>query len=76
MSTNKTKLYTFKDIERAKADDKEIKKYFGRKGKRRKTRQIRIGEKWHKKLKELAESENMILSFLLDEICKHFFKNY
>ena len=73
MSTNKNKLYTFKDIERAKASDSEVKRYFTRKSERRKTRQIRIGEKWHKKIKETAITEKIVMSFLLDKICKQFF---
>ncbi len=76
MSTSKRKLYTSADIELAKVDNKAVKKYFARKGERRKTIQVRVSDKWHKKLKELAKSEKAIMSFLLDEICKHFFKNY
>lgn len=76
MSTKKKKLYTSADIEQAKADNKAVKKYFARKCERRKTVQVRVSDKWHKKLKELAKSEKAIMSFLLDEICKHFFSNY
>lgn len=76
MSTKKKKLYTSADIEQAKADNKLVKKYFARKSERRKTVQVRVSDKWHKKLKELAKSEKAIMSFLLDEICKHFFSNY
>lgn len=76
MSTIKKRLYTSADIELAKAENKAVKKYFARKCQKRKTMQVRVGEKWHKKLKELAKSEKAIMSFLLDEICKHFFSNY
>lgn len=76
MSTKKKKLYTSADIEQAKADNKLVKEYFARKSERRKTVQVRVSDKWHKKLKELAKSEKAIMSFLLDEICKHFFSNY
>jgi len=76
MSTKKKKLYTSADIEKAKADNKVVQKYFARKCEKRKTVQVRVSDKWHKKLKELAKSEKAIMSFLLDEICKHFFSNY
>lgn len=76
MSTNKKKLYTSADIEQAKAESEAVKKYFARKCERRKTVQVRISKKWHKQLKEFSESEKTVMSFLLDEICKHFFSNY
>jgi hypothetical protein len=76
MSTKHKKLYTSADIELAKADNEAVKKYFARKGERRKTIQVRVSSKWHKKLKELSKAEKTIMSFLLDEICKHFFSNY
>lgn len=76
MSTKKRKLYTSADIEQAKADNEAVKRYFARKGERRKTVQVRVGKKWHTKLKEFSKSEKTIMSFLLDEICKHFFSNY
>lgn len=76
MSTIKKRFYTSADIELAKADNNAVKKYFARKCKRRKTIQVRVGEKWHKKLKELSSSEKTVMSFLLDEICKHFFSHY
>lgn len=76
MSTNKKSFYTSADIELAKADNYAVKKYFARKSERRKTVQVRVGEKWHKKLKELSNSEKTVMSFLLDEICKHFFSHY
>lgn len=76
MSTKRKKLYSLEDIEGAKADDRDVKKYFAHKCQRRITRQVRVSEKWHKRLKEVAHSEDMIISFLLDKICKHFFSNY
>ena len=76
MSTKQKKLYTSADIEQARAESEAVKKYFARKCVRRKTVQVRIGEKWHKKLKEFSRSEKTVMSFLLDEICKHFFSNY
>lgn len=76
MSTNKKKLYTSADIELAKADNEAVKKYFARRGERRKTMQVRVSEKWHRRLKDFSKSEKTIMSFLLDEICKHFFSNY
>ncbi len=76
MSTKHKKLYTSADIELAKAENNAVKRYFARKSERRKTVQVRIGEKWHKKLKEFSSSEKTVMSFLLDEICKHFFTNY
>ena len=75
MSTRKRKFYTAMDVELARADNEAVKKYFARK-ERRKTMQVRVSEKWHKRLKEFSRSEQMIMSFLLDEICKHFFSNY
>lgn len=75
MSTNK-KFYTSADIEQARADSQRVKNYFARKSKRRKTVQVRVGEDWHKKLKEFSRSEKTVMSFLLDEICKFFFTNY
>lgn len=71
-----SKLYTSKDIEIAKKSNEAVKKYFARRAERRKTIQVRISERWHTRLKELSRSEKTVMSFLLDEICKHFFKNY
>lgn len=76
MSTNKKKLYTFKDIERAEADISAVKKYFDRKSQRRKTIQVRVGDRWHKKLKETATFEKRTISSFLDQVCKYFFSNY
>jgi len=76
MSTKHKKLYTARDIEQAKVDNESVRKYFARRGEKRKTVQVRVSKKWHSKLKEVASSEKMIISFLLDEICKHFFSNY
>ncbi len=75
MSTKK-KLYTSADIEQARADSQRVKNYFARKSQRRKTVQVRVGKKWHTKLKEFSKSEKTVMSFLLDEICKFFFANY
>lgn len=75
MSTKK-KLYTSADIEQARADNNAVKRYFARKAERRKTVQVRLSTKWHKKLKEFSKSEKTVMSFLLDEICKHFFTHY
>lgn len=76
MSTKHKKFYTSADIEQAKSENDAVKRYFARKSERRKTMQVRISEKWHKKLKEFSRSEKTVMSFLLDEICKHFFTNY
>ena len=76
MSTKKQPLYTSMDIENAKAESKAVRRHFARKSERRKTMQVRISDKWHKKLKEFSKSEKTVMSFLLDEICKHFFSNY
>ncbi len=76
MSTKKKKLYTSADIELAKADGEAVKKYFARRAEKRETVQVRVSRKWHKRLKDFAKSEKMLISFLLDEICKHFFSNY
>ena len=76
MSTNKRPLYTSADIENAKAESKAVSRYFARKNKRRKTVQVRLGQVWHAKLKEFSRSEKTVMSFLLDEICKHFFSHY
>ncbi len=76
MSTKYKKLYSRADIQDAEKDSEKVRAYFARKGQRRKTIQVRISVGWHTKLKELAKSEKMVMSFLLDEVCKHFFKNY
>ena len=72
----KQRLYSAIDIKQAQSDVIKVERYFTRKTQKRKTVQIRIGEKWHKKLKEVARSDNILLSFLLDEICRQFFKHY
>lgn len=74
MSTKKKKLDSFISTQKAEANNTKVQKYFSRK--RRKTIQIRIDEKWHARIKELATLENMVMSILLDRICKSFFKNY
>lgn len=76
MSTKRKKLYSKADIAEAKMSDEKVRKYFSHKSERRKTVQIRISKKWHQKLKEIALEEEMILSFLIDKICEHFFKHY
>ncbi len=76
MSTKHKKRYSKADIEEAKRSNEHVRKYFARKSKRRKTVQIRIDKEWHIKIREIARSENMLMSFMLDSICKHFFKNY
>jgi predicted DNA-binding ribbon-helix-helix protein len=75
MSTKRKKLYFNRDIKTAQEELKENNKYFTRQTKRRKTIQVRIGDKWHQKLKEVAKSEKVMLSFLLDHICDHYFKH-
>jgi len=76
MSTKHKKLYSVRDIEQAKADSEAVTKYFARKSEKRKTVQVRVSARWHTKLKEVAQTEKMVISFLLGEICKHFFSNY
>lgn len=76
MSTKQKKLYSARDIEQARADNSAVRKYFARKSEKRKTMQVRVSAKWHTKLKEVAQAEKMVISFLLDEICKYFFSNY
>lgn len=76
MSTKSKKRYSKADIEEAKKSSNKVRKYFARKSERRKTIQIRIDKEWHTKIKEIARSENMLMSFMLDSICERFFKNY
>ncbi len=76
MSTKSKKLYSRLDIKEAEKEDVRVSKYFSRKYKKRKTVQVRISDEYHQKLKGLANSEGLVMSFLLDVICKHFFKNY
>lgn len=76
MSTKLKKLYSKADIEDAKAISETVRKYYSRKSERRLTVQIRISNKWHLRLKEIAQKEEMMLSFLIDKICEHFFKHY
>lgn len=70
------KLYSRSDIEEAKVGNAAVSRYYARRGKRRKTVQVRIGVEWHKRLKDLSKEEGTKVSFLLDTICKHFFRNY
>lgn len=77
MSTKLKKIYSKADIEEAKRDDDRVKNYFARKeAKKRNTVQIRIHRDWHNRIKAIADKENMLMSFMLDSICKHFFKHY
>lgn len=76
MSTRSKKRYSKADFAEAQKSNDEVRKYFARKSKRRKTVQIRIDKEWHTKIKEVARSEKMLMSFMLDLICKRFFKNY
>ena len=76
MSTKIKKLYSIADVEDAKVTNESVRKYYSRQSEKRHTVQIRISKKWHRKLKELAREENMIMSFLIDKICEHFFKHY
>ena len=76
MSTNKKKLYHPNDIKLAQKESIERGKYFTKRSSKRKTVQIRISEKWYKKIKETAKPNKIILSFFLDKICAHFFKEY
>lgn len=75
MSTNIKKLYFKSDIIVAQEAQKKKNKYFTRKTLRRKTVQVRISDQWHLKLKELAKDEKVMISFMLDHICEHYFKH-
>ena len=75
MSTNRNKLYFNSDIKISERELKKALKLFTRKTQGRKTIQIRVSEKWYRKLKEVAESEDVMLSFMLDHICEHYFKH-
>ena len=76
MSTNRLKLYTKEDIKLAQEAIKQTEKYFTRKTSRRKTVQVRISERWHQKIKNVAGTEKIMISFFLDRVCEHFFKHY
>lgn len=76
MSTNKQKIYCKEDIKLAQKLIKNNERYFARKTNKRKTVQVRISEKWHKKIKEMAKSEKTMISFFLDRISEYFFKHY
>ncbi len=76
MSTKIKKLYSTSDIQDARTDSKKVKNHFDRKGGRRCTVQVRVSKEWHNELKALAKKEKLVISFLLDEMCRHFFKNY
>jgi len=76
MSTKKKKLYSKQDIKFAQEEEKRVGKYFTRQSSKRKTVQVRISEKWHQRIKEEAKSERIMISFFLDKICKHFFRNF
>ncbi len=75
MSTNRKKLYFNSDIKISERELKKALRLFTRKTEGRKTIQVRVSEKWYRKLKEVAESEDVMLSFMLDHICKHYFEN-
>ncbi len=75
MSTKIKKLYFKSDIKNAQEELKVNNKYFTRKTSRRRTVQVRIGDKWHERLKEVAKSDKVMLSFLLDHICEFYFKH-
>ncbi len=75
MSTKIKKLYYKADIKIAQEEVKKQNQYFTRKTKQRRTVQVRIGEKWHQKLKEISRSEKVMMSFTLDHICEHYFKH-
>ncbi len=76
MSTKRQKLYSKEDIKFAQEESKRVEKYFTRKTTKRKTVQVRIGEKWHHKIKQVAGEEKIMISFFLDRVCEHFFKHY
>lgn len=76
MSTKRKKIYNKEDIKSAQAELKSVEKYFTKKTSGRKTMQVRVGEKWYCKLKEISKSEKVMISFFLDRICEHFFKHY
>lgn len=76
MSTKIKKLYSRADIQDARKDSEKVKDHFDRRGERRMTVQVRVGKKWHTELRNLAKTEKLVMSFLLDEMCRHFFKNY
>ncbi len=77
MSTrSKNKIYSKIDLAEAKKSNGKVRKYFARKCEKRETMQIRIDKVWHKKIKNLATSEKMLMSLMLDKICENFFSNY
>lgn len=76
MSTKIKKLYSSSDIQDAKKDSEKVVAHFTRKSERRQTVQVRVSKVWHAELKKLAQSEKLVISFLLDEMCRYFFKNY
>lgn len=76
MSTKIKKLYSRADIQDAKRDSKKVTDHFKRKSERRQTVQVRVSKTWHTELRNLAKSEKLVMSFLLDEMCRYFFKNY
>ena len=76
MSTKIKKLYSSADIQDARKDSEKVATHFTRRSARRQTVQVRVSKKWHTELRNLAKSEKLVMSFLLDELCRHFFKNY
>lgn len=70
------KLYSLIDFEEARINSEKVRNYYSRKNKKRETLQIRIDKEWHKKIKDIANKKQMVMSVMLDKICKHFFKYY
>lgn len=75
MSTKRKKIYNKHDIKLAQEETKKKNKYFTRSTSRRKTVQVRISEHNYNKLREIAKSEKLMISFTLDHICEHYFKH-
>ena len=76
MSTKRKKLYNKEDILSSQKDLKEVEGYFTKRTSKRKTVQVRISEKWHRKIKEEAGPKKIMLSFFMDKICEYFFNRY
>lgn len=76
MSTKSKKRYLRMDFSKARKKSSEVCKFYSKKYTRRKTIQVRVSQEIHKKLKEMAREDDLVLSFLLDQICEHFFRNY
>jgi hypothetical protein len=76
MSTKQKKIYNKEDIKCAQEEIKKVEKRFKKKSSKRKTVQVRVNEKWHKRIKEVAGPRRITLSSFLDKICEYFFRNY